>query len=450
MTVTHINGHEAEDTGRMPPHDIPAEMAVLGAMLLSADAASECLVALSADQFFRGGHQIIFETIAAMADAGQPADPVTVKAELERRGLLGKITGAPYLLDLIAAVPSAANAGYYARTVRRTAVRRRALEVGTRIVNLAYSGDGEAEELANLAVHEAETICPVREDRGIRLAGRLFEDVVAGLERADARGLPLPWEDLNEALTGLAPGELIVVAGRPGAGKSIVGGQIAAWTATQLHAPVLLCSLEMSAEEIMLRLIAAEARVPLSALIKRRLDDGDWDRIRRAYEQFSEAPLAVDDSAGTTLVHIRSRLRAMRRTGAAQLLVVDYLQLLSGPESESRQQSVAALSTGLKRIAREFAIPVVVVAALNRNSEHRNDKRPMAADLRDSGQQEADADVIILLHREEMYDPGTADRGVVELIIAKNRQGPRCSVTLGFQGDYGRCVGLAKEDQWQT
>lgn len=434
MTATEL-GFNLTDAQRL------MERAVIGAVISSTTAAQKLGGIVRADDFAVPQHPVIFGAAMALVDRGQPVDPVTVLDELARTGDLSIVGGGGYLHDCMAAAP--ADAGYHARRVAEDAAVRFA-DVRLIQARQALSETGR-DPLArlDLARDFAEEAFSRDTGAALRTAGELFTAVINDIEQGRDRGLPTPWIELNRVVAGLAPGEMAIVGGRPGTGKSIIGAQLAAHTAIGQRLPSLMVSLEMSAEEIMYRLISAASRVPLEVLLRRQLSAGDWDRVARAHEQFAGAALVIDDQS-TGLAQIRARLLGMKRTGAARLVVVDYLQLMEGP-GESRQQAVAAVSRGLKRMAREFDVPVVVLAQVNRNPEHRTDHRPVAADLRDSGQIEADADLIILLHREDLHDPASTERGVIELIIDKQRQGARTTVSLGFQGEYGRCVDLALE-----
>ena len=289
MTVTHLPLPVPADETRTPPHDIAAEQATLGGMLLSAGAIGDVTALIRAGDHYRGAHQVIHEAILRLYSAGQPADVITVAAELIRSGEIAQAGGHDYLHDLIASVPSAAFAADYARIVREKAILRNVIEAGTRAVQIAYSADGDADEIAARAVAEMEAVLPPPADAP-RTAARLFDDVVDSLERQQERGIPVPWHDLNEVITGLAPREYVVIGARPSVGKSIIGGSLAAHVSLELGLPALLCSREMSADEIMLRLISAEAGVPLASLVKRRLTEDDWNRIGRARKKFAESP----------------------------------------------------------------------------------------------------------------------------------------------------------------
>jgi replicative DNA helicase len=437
--------HEFE---RTPPHDLAAEQCALGGMLLSRDAIGDVMAVIKADDHYRPAHQIVHEAIVRLFEAGEPADPVSVAADLTRRGEIARIQGAPYLHTLIAAVPTAANAGYYARIVREKAILRHLIEAATRIVQIGYSEDGNADEIADRARKEIEDAAASVNPAALRSVREVYYGALRDVEDGTERGLPLPWADVTAVLNGLAPGQLVYIAARPGTGKSIAGAMIAADVAMRLKLPALLVSMEMRAEEIMLRLVSATARVPLQGLLSRQVTDSDWDAIARAKEPITESKLVIDDTSKVSVGHIRSRLREMARTEPAAVLVVDYLGLMeTRAGAESRNQAVAELSRELKLMAGEFAMPVVVLAQLNRGPEHRPDKRPVLSDLRDSGAQEQDADVVILLHREDAYDPESPRAGEIDFIVAKNRTGPQATIVASFLGHYG-CIRDMARAEW--
>ena len=434
----------AGEVGRTPPHDIGAEQCALGGMLLSADAIADVRPVIRPGDHYRPAHQIVHEAILRLDDAGEPADAVTVADELHRSGELARIGGLSYLHTLIASVPTAANAAWYARIVRQHAICRNAIEAGTRIVQLGYSGSDDAEALAERARAEADAILPASAAGGVQDIGELFYEVITSLENAEPRGLPTPWIDINEAIPGMAPGELIVIGASSGTGKSIAGLGITAHAALRLGIPSLICTMEMKRPEVMLRLIAAEAGVSLRNLTRREPSPDDWERIKDVQDRITSAPLVIDDSPGMTVASIRSRLREMARTQPAGLVFVDYLTLLREPEgAENRQNAVSANARALKNLAGEFGIPVVAAAQLNREMERRTDKRPQPSDLRDSAEIEHAASVIILLYREDVHGEETPRAGEIDFIIGKNRNGSPCTVTELFQGHYARVVDMA-------
>jgi len=424
------------------PDLIPAEQITIGTAIRSRQACEAVGDIVRPEMFWRPAHAVILAAALRLAEAGRDVDPVAVLTELTRAGDLRAAGGGPYLHTLVAAVVPGWQ--HHARRVaadhRRRALGAAAMSILSDVAAPGFDPDA-AFDRARKLIEDAT----VPSDTGnLRSMRELVVDVLEDLESGKPRGMSLPWQDLTDALTGLVPGQLVFVAARPAVGKSIIGAQLAAYAGATLGVPTLLASMEMTAEEITARLIAAESRVSLSSLLRRELTDGDWDRIARAAGKVSDSRLVIDDSAGCSLARIRARLRGMARDDKPGLLVVDYLGLLETPDgAENRQNAVAALSRGLKLIAREFDLPVVVLAQLNRGSEHRPDKRPLPSDLRDSGAQEADADVILLLHREDAYDRESPRAGEIDVIVAKNRQGPPCTVTLAFQGHYGRAVDMA-------
>lgn len=426
-----------------PPHDIGAEQCALGGMLMSQDAIADVAQFIRPADHYRPAHQLVHEAILGLYGRGEPADPVTVCDLLAKRGELARTGGGAYLHTLMASVPTAASAGHYARIVREKAILRRLIERCTRGIQIACEGAGDADEIAARVLAEIESaVVPI--GAGTLPSFReILEETVSALESKAPRGIPLPWRDLNEVLLGLAPGQLVIVGARPGMGKTVIGTDIAVHTAAKLGKPVLLMSAEMSRQEIATRVLAAQGRVNLQSLLGRCLTDGDWERISDAFHRIADAPLFLDDEPCPAVAHISARLREMDRTSPAELLVVDYLQLLTAPKAENRQVAVSELGWSLKRTARQRGIPVVVTCQLNREPEKRHDRKPRKEDLRESGALEQHADVIILLHREDAHDSESARAGEIDLIVDKNRQGPTATVTAAFQGHYARIVDIA-------
>jgi replicative DNA helicase len=433
----------------MPPHDLAAEQCVLGGMMLSKDAISDVLDVIKAHDYYRPAHQIVHEVVLDLYGRGEPADAVTVAAELTRNGNIARVGGAPYLHTLIASVPTAANAGYYARIVRERAILRRLVEVGTRIVQLGYAGDGDADELVDRAEAEiygvtdrrvSEDYLPLSEI----MPGALDEIEAIGSRGGSLAGVPTGFGDLDALLNGLHAGQMIVIAARPAMGKSALALDIARAASVRSGLTSVLFSLEMSRNEITMRLLSAEARVPLQAMRTGQLGEDDWTRLARRMSEVVDAPLFIDDSPNMSMVEIRSKCRRLKQRHDLKLVIVDYLQLMSSPKRvENRQQEVSDLSRSLKLLAKELQVPVVALAQLNRGPELRSDKRPLLADLRESGSIEQDSDVVILLHREDVYEPESPRAGEADLIVAKHRNGPTATVTVAFQGHYSRFVDMA-------
>jgi replicative DNA helicase len=434
---------------RMPPHDLAAEQCVLGGMMLSKDAISDVLDVIKAHDYYRPAHQIVHDVILDLYGRGEPADAVTVAAELTRNGEIARVGGAPYLHTLIASVPTAANAGYYARIVRERAILRRLVEVGTRIVQLGYAGDGDADELVDRAEAEiygvtdrrvSEDYLPLSEI----MPGALDEIEAIGSRGGSLSGVPTGFGDLDALLNGLHAGQMVVIAARPAMGKSALALDIARAASVRSGLTSVLFSLEMSRNEITMRLLSAEARVPLQAMRTGQLGEDDWTRLARRMSEVVDAPLFIDDSPNMSMVEIRSKCRRLKQRHDLKLVIVDYLQLMSSPKRvENRQQEVSELSRSLKLLAKELQVPVVALAQLNRGPELRSDKRPLLADLRESGSIEQDSDVVILLHREDVYEPESPRAGEADLIVAKHRNGPTATVTVAFQGHYSRFVDMA-------
>ena len=583
----------AEDFGRQPPQDLAAEQSVLGGMLLSKDAIADVLERLRPGDFYRPAHQNVYDSILDLYGRGEPADAVTVAAELDRRGLLRRIGGAPYLHTLISTVPTAANAGYYAGIVAEKALLRRLVEAGTRVVQYGYAG-AEGADVNEIVDRAQAEIYDVTERRTAEDFVALEELLQPTMDEIDAiasqggiaRGVPTGFTELDEVTNGLHPGQMVVVAARPGMGKALaldtplptptgwttmgevgvgdylvgedgqptlvvaatevmvgrpcfevefsdgsvivadaehqwptlrgivttaqlqVGADIvAAAPARQLvgaGAPVprrfgivdvraissvavrcvevdnedhlylagramipthnstlgldflrscsiknrlssVVFSLEMSKSEIVMRLLSAEAKIKLADMRSGRMNDDDWTRLARRMSEISEAPLYIDDSPNLTMMEIRAKARRLKQKSDLRLVVIDYLQLMtSGKKVESRQQEVSEFSRQLKLLAKELEVPVVAMSQLNRGPEQRTDKKPMLADLRESGAIEQDADMVILLHRPDAFDRDDPRGGEADLILAKHRNGPTKTITVAHQLHLSRFTNMAR------
>jgi replicative DNA helicase len=440
----------APEFDRTPPQDIPAEQSVLGGMLLSKDAIADVVEVLRPGDFYRPVHQIIYEAILGLYGRGEPADAVTCSAKLATDGTLAKCGGGPYLHTLISAVPTAANAGYYAEIVAERAGMRRLAVAGTRIVQMAYGGDGQDfREVADRAQQEVfDVTARARSEDWVQLdalIGPTMDEIEAiGSRGGKLLGVPTGLRELDSILHGLHNGQMIIVAARPAIGKSCLGLDLARHCSIRHGMASVIFSLEMSRSEITMRLLSAEAKVALHHMRSGMLGDEDWARLARRMGEVTEAPLFIDDSPNLTMMEIRAKARRLKQTKDLRLVVVDYVQLMqSGKRVESRQQEVSEFSRSLKLLAKELDVPVVAICQLNRNAEQRQDKRPQLADLRESGSLEQDADVVLLLHREDAYDKESPRAGEADLILAKHRNGPTGTVTVAFQGYYSRFVDMA-------
>jgi replicative DNA helicase len=442
----------SEDFGRQPPQDGAAEQAVLGGMLLSKDAIADVLERLRPGDFYRPAHQNVYDAILDLYGRGEPADAVTVAAELDRRGLLRRIGGAPYLHTLISTVPTAANAGYYAGIVAEKALLRRLVEAGTRVVQYGYAG-AEGADVTEIVDRAQAEIYDVTE-------GRMSEDFVPleqllqpTMDEIDAiasqgglaRGVPTGFVELDEVTNGLHPGQMVVIAARPGMGKSTLGLDFLRSCSIKNRMASVIFSLEMSKSEIVMRLLSAEAKIKLSDMRSGRMSDDDWTRLARRMSEISEAPLYIDDSPNLMMMEIRAKARRLKQKADLKLVVIDYLQLMtSGKKVESRQQEVSEFSRQLKLLAKELEVPVVAMSQLNRGPEQRTDKKPMLADLRESGAIEQDSDVVILLHRPDAFERDDPRGGEADLILAKHRNGPTKTITVAHQLHLSRFTNMAK------
>ncbi len=376
---------------RTPPQDIAAEQCVLGGMLLSKDAIADVVDIVRGHDFYRPAHETIFNVILDLYGRGEPADAVTVAAELTKRGELGRIGGAAYLHTLISSVPTAANAGYYAKIVRDRAVLRRLVEAGTKIVQMGYSATGDIEDIVNQAQAELYSATERRESEDYLPLAEIMEGTLDEIEAIGSRsgemiGVPTGFADLDALTNGLHPGQMIIIAARPAIGKSTLGLDFARAASIKHGLTSVIFSLEMSRNEITMRLLSAEARVPLHHMRSGTMTDDDWNRLARRMSEVANAPLFIDDSPNMSMMEIRAKCRRLKQRHDLRLVIVDYMQLMqSGRRAENRQQEVSEMSRALKLLAKELEVPVVAISQLNRGPEQRTDKKPMISDLRESG-----------------------------------------------------------------
>ncbi|MBP2455251.1 replicative DNA helicase [Mycolicibacterium lutetiense] len=382
-----------EDFGRQPPQDMAAEQAVLGGMLLSKDAIADVLERLRPGDFYRPSHQNVYDAILDLYGRGEPADAVTVAAELDRRSLLRRIGGAPYLHTLISTVPTAANAGFYAGIVAEKALLRRLVEAGTRVVQYGYAG-ADGADVADVVDRAQAEIYDVTERRASEDFVALEDLLQPTMDEIDAiassggisRGVPTGFTEFDEITNGLHPGQMVIIAARPGVGKSTLGLDFMRSCSIKHRMASVIFSLEMSKSEIVMRLLSAEAKIKLADMRSGRMSDDDWTKLARRMSEISEAPLYIDDSPNLTMMEIRAKGRRLAQKADLKLVVVDYMQLMSsGKKYESRQQEVSDFSRSLKLMAKELEVPVIAISQLNRGPEQRTDKRPQVSDLRESG-----------------------------------------------------------------
>lgn len=442
-------GNDADVGGvdRTPPQDVAAEQSVLGAMMMSKDAIGDVAEALRGRDFYRPAHETIFDSILNLYGRGEPADAITVADELTKRGELGRVGGHIYLHDLLATVSIASNASYYAEIVREKAILRRLVEAAMKISQLGYSGQGDVSGIVDAAQQAVYAVAEGKAGDDYEPLSALMESTLDEIEALSANGVmagvPTGFVDLDELTNGLHAGQMIIIAARPGMGKSTLGLDFARSASIQHGLCSAFFSLEMTKTEIVMRLISAEAQVPLGDIRKGHMSDENWRRIAKKTADVSAAPLFIDDSPNQTMMEIRAKARRLKQRHDLKLVIVDYMQLMSsGKRVESRQLEVSEFSRQMKLLAKELEVPVIALSQLNRGPEQRTDKKPMLSDLRESGSLEQDADMVILLHRDDMYNNASERAGEADLIVAKHRNGQTRTVTVAFQGHYSRFVDM--------
>lgn len=436
---------------RTMPHDDVAEQSVLGGMLLSKDAIADVVESLRASDFYKPAHETIYEAILSLYGHGSPADAITVADELKKRGELTRVGGASYIHTLIASVPTAANAQYYAEIVKEHAIMRRLIEAGTKIAQLGYANETEVDTLVDQAQAEIYAVTDGNAKEDYVSFSEALEETINEIDANSNRpdgvyGVPTDFIEFDELTGGLHGGQMIVIAARPGVGKSTLALDIARSASIHHQMTTVFFSLEMSRTELAMRILSAEGKISMGRLKKGDLDTEGWTNLATLQGRIDSAPLFIDDSPNMTLMEIRAKCRRLKQRNDLKLVVLDYLQLMSsGKKVESRQQEVSEFSRSLKLLAKELDVPVIALSQLNRGSEQRTDKRPMVSDLRESGSIEQDADMVILLHREDMYNPDSERVGEADMIIAKHRGGPTRTIPLAFSGKYSRFNNMANE-----
>ncbi|SEI42416.1 replicative DNA helicase [Frateuria terrea] len=440
---------------RVPPHSIDAEQAVLGGLMLAPDALDKVADKLGEGDFYRKDHRLIWRAITELANKGMPCDAVTLGDWFEANGLAEMVGGASYLIELANATPSAANIGAYADIVREKSVLRQLIDAGTGITEDGYRPEGksvqEVLENAEQAVFKiAESGARGKKDsvsmrEAVKDAFRLLTERYEN--RGQLTGISTGFNDLDELTSGLQPSDLIIVAARPSMGKTAFSVNIAEAAALRAKKPVVIFSMEMSSSQLALRLISSIGRIHAQHLRNGDLSEEDWPRVTNAIAILSEAKIFIDDTPGLSPVELRSRSRRLHREhGGLGLIVIDYLQLMQVPgNKENRATEISEISRSLKGLAKELNVPVIALSQLNRSLEQRADKRPMMSDLRESGAIEQDADVIMFIYRDEYYNKESPDKGLAEIIIGKQRNGPTDTVKLAFLGHYTKFENYAPD-----
>jgi len=427
--------------GRLAPHSLEAEESVLGAILISSDAADVALEKLHPEDFYKPSHQSIFASVRELFDANEPIDVVTVTESLRRSGNLERVGGIGVVTSLSDAVPTASNIAHYVAIVDEHALRRRLLRAGGEIGTLATAVDQPIAEVLDLAEQTVYGVAERRVGDGLAPIDRLLFPAIERAERlsqlgAEVTGLGTGFRDLDRKLAGLHPANLVVIAARPGMGKTALTLNIAKHVALT-DTPVAIFTLEMSQEEVVTRLLCSQGKIDSQRLRTGRLNEGDFTRLSNAASVLYRKPVYVDDSPGLTVTEIRAKCRRLSRRPGLGLVIIDYLQLMQGTSGENRQQEIATISRNLKNLARELHVPVIAVSQLNRSLESREDKRPRLGDLRESGAIEQDADVVMFIYRHEYYHPEAIEtRGTAEVVIAKHRQGAVGKVDMTFLPEF--------------
>lgn len=433
---------------RVAPHNLDAEQSTLGGMLLSQEAVAEVFETVSGVDFYAPKHELIFNAVLSLFGKGEPTDVIAVTDELNKQGNLVKAGGADYLHSLTGYVPTAANAGYYAKIVADKAILRRLIEAGTRIAQAGYESQGEVEDLVNQAQAEIYKVSSQSSKEDYVPLSDSLEAAIHEIEGAQKRGgeltgVPTGFTDLDAYTHGLHPGQLVIVAARPAVGKSTFALDLARNASIKHNQAAIFFSLEMGRAEIAMRLMSAESSIYLQSMRKGTVTDADWTRLAAVRGRINDAPLYIDDSPNMSLVEIRAKCRRLAQQVDLKLVVIDYIQLMSsGKKVESRQQEVSEFSRALKLLAKELGLPVVALSQLNRQAEQAKDKKPELSHLRESGSLEQDADVVVLLHREGIYEKDHPRAGEADLILAKQRNGPTGTVVVAFHGQYSRFVNM--------
>ncbi|MDD4359423.1 MAG: replicative DNA helicase [Syntrophaceticus sp.] len=442
-----------EHIERTPPHNLEAEQAVLGALLLAPDSFSVVSEILWPESFYGEGHRQIYSTLKEMAESGRPIDLLTVTEELQHRELLDKVGGAAYLAELAGAVPSAVNAGYYASIVADKGLLRALINTCAQLATRGYDDGADSEYLLDDAERMIMDLSQKRVSKSYRSIRELLVEVLEKIEqlcqkKGGVTGIPTGFTELDKYTSGLQPSDLILLAARPSMGKTALGLNIAQNMAVKHGIPVGIFSLEMSGDQVAQRLLSAESLVDQQRLRTGFLGEEDWPRLLKAATKLSEAPIYIDDTPAISLLELRSKARRLKLEYGVGMLMIDYLQLMqAGKRTENRVQEISEISRFLKALARELDVPVLALSQLSRAVEQRGgDRKPILSDLRESGSLEQDSDVVMFIYRDEYYNDDSEDKGIADIIISKQRNGPTGTIQLAFLKEFTKFVNLEKRD----
>ena len=444
----------AQDLGRQMPQNVEAEQGVLGGMMLNKEAIADVVEKITVDDFYRPAHASIYDAILRLYGEGKEIDPVIVASRLERDGQLERSGGPAYIHSIIQRTPTSANVGYYAQIVSEKAVLRRLVNAGTKIVQLGYSGieGAEVETVVDKAQQEMYKITDTAASEDYQIFADLLDPTMLEIEENEVKGglslgVPTGFVDLDDMTNGLHGGQMIIVAARPGVGKSTLALDFMRSCSIKHNKTSALFSLEMSKAEVMMRIFSAEAEVHLSAMRGGKMGEEEWTRLTRRIGEIDQAPIFIDDSPNLTMMEIRAKARRLKQQHDLSLVVVDYLQLMSsGKKVESRQQEVSEFSRQLKLLAKEVDVPVVAISQLNRGVESRGDDAlPRVSDLRESGSLEQDADMVMLINRPDSGNRDHERAGEADIILAKHRGGPIGTITVAHQLQYSKFSDMARD-----
>ena len=446
------------DTPKVPPHSLEAEQSVLGGLMLSARAWDQVADKITDTDFYREDHRLIFQAVRDLHESSRPCDAVTVSEWFESHGQVDQVDGGNYISQLANNTPSAANVGAYADIVREKSILRSLIDVGSTITTSAFTSDGRE---SKTLLEEAERLVFAIADKGSR-GGSGFVSVQDSLKEAmakieelnafegDITGIPTGYQEFDKLTAGLQPSDLIVVAGRPAMGKTTFAMNIAEHAAIKHGKSVAVFSMEMASLQLVMRMFSSVGQIDQTRIRTGTLDDMDWPKLTSAMNLLHKSKIFIDDTPALSPAELRARARRLKREHDIDMIVVDYLQLMNVPgNKENRATEIAEISRSLKTIAKELNVPVVALSQLNRALEQRPNKRPLMADLRESGAIEQDADLIVFIYRDEVYNKETGEKGKAEIIIGKHRNGSTGTVHLAFQGPWLRFVNLAPESAYQ-
>jgi replicative DNA helicase len=436
---------------RIPPHNMEAEQAVIGAIFLEPESLTIASEILLPEDFYRSAHQKIYQAILKLNDEGKAVDLITVTEELAASKQLEEVGGVSYLSDLAGSVPTAANIEYYARIVEEKSLLRRLIRTATNIAQDGYSREDEVNELLNEAEKRIMEVSQRKNSGSFHnikdILVRTYDNIeMLHNRKGDITGIPTGFAELDRMTAGFQRNDLIIVAARPSVGKTAFALNIAQNVATKTSENVAIFSLEMGAEQLVMRMLCAEGNIDAQRLRTGSLTDEDWRKLTMAMGSLSNSGIFIDDTPGIRISEIRSKCRRLKQEHGLGMVLIDYLQLIqgSGRTSENRQQEVSEISRSLKALARELEVPVIALSQLSRSVEQRQDKRPMMSDIRESGSIEQDADIVAFLYRDDYYNKETENKNIIEIIIAKQRNGPVGTVQLAFIKEYNKFVNIER------